>query len=428
MVWSKPLTLLQFLRFVYQRFLQHDGFEQAKSLTFTSLFAVVPFVTLVIAILSAFPAFQVFGAQIQDMIFERLLPSSSSQLQSYLAAFSLQARNLTWIGAMMLLVTAWLMLRNIERSFNQIWGVGELRKGLASFLLYWSVLSLGPLLLGIGFAISSYITSLALFERFTAMSAVLGARSVALEFFPVLLTTGAFTLLYVAVPNCAVRLRHALIGAVTVALAFKVVKWVFARFIATASYEFVYGTFAALPIFLLWLYVCWVVILLGANLVRSIPQFAGSTTAEKVHPTLLLLALLHRFWQKQQLGEPLRLRELIDQKWPFRTVALEQLLAELEAQHLVRSLNHEEYLLARDLDAVRVWEVLGKLPWAQPAAADLAVPLPPVIAGNLPCTEALQAHFLRAAEFSGHEFAASFGSWFRDKEGWQADSGRATGS
>jgi membrane protein len=427
MNWMQPRTLLEFVKFVYQRFLLHDGLEYSKSLTFTSLFAVVPFITLVVSILAAFPSFQVFGAQIQDMLFQRLLPSSTSQLQDYLATFSLQARNLTWIGAVMLLVTAYLMLRNIERSFNQIWGVGELRKGLASFLLYWSVLSMGPLLLGLGFAISSYVTSLTLFERFAAISDGLGTSRAVLAFFPVLLTTGAFTLLYAAVPNCNVQVRHALAGAVVVALSFKLVKWVFAKFIATASYELVYGTFAALPIFLMWLYVCWVLILFGANLVRCIPLFASRTATDHVHPTLMLLALLHRFWQKQQEGSALRVQELIDQNWPFRRMTLEQLLALLEAQKLVRSLNQEEYMLVRDLDKVSVWEVLSALPWAQPEPADLDEPLPLVIASHLPDLNALKAHFLRLAESSSTEFGTSFGRWFRNESGWLAKGDKRIG-
>src|SRR5690606_38349390 len=211
----------------------------------------------------------------------------------------------TWIGALMLVVTSYLMLRNIERSFNVIWGVGQLRQGLASFLLYGSVLSLGPLMLGAGFAISSYVASLALFDQVANFTQNLGAGASVLEVFPALLTVAGFTLLYSAVPNCGVQLRHALIGAVVVALAFTVVKWVFTSFIAGASYAIVYGTFAAIPIFLLWIYVCWVVILFGANLVRSIPLFAMNAMTETVHPSLVLLALMHKLWERQQNGEVL---------------------------------------------------------------------------------------------------------------------------
>lgn len=182
-----------------------------------------------------------------------------------------------------------------------------------NFLLYWSVLSLGPLLLGAGFAISSYITSLTLFDRFTDFQLV-GGHDLLLGMFPLLLTTIAFTLLYVAVPNCGVKLRYGLLGALAVALAFIVVKWMFGRFIATASYAVIYGTFAAIPVFLLWLYSCWIVILFGANLVRAIPLYGSRVGSEEVHPSLLLLALLHKFWEKQQSGSVLRVTELLAEK------------------------------------------------------------------------------------------------------------------
>ncbi|HHX83302.1 MAG TPA: hypothetical protein GX696_10025, partial [Pseudomonadaceae bacterium] len=95
-------TPLHFMAFVARNFLRNDGLENAKSLTFTSLFAVVPLLTLMVAILSAFPSFQVFGSQIQTMVFNRLLPSTSEELEGYLTSFSGQARNLTWVGAVML--------------------------------------------------------------------------------------------------------------------------------------------------------------------------------------------------------------------------------------------------------------------------------------------------------------------------------------
>jgi membrane protein len=411
--WWKPRVMWHFLRFVYAGFQHNKGLEVAKSLTYTSLFAVVPLITLVLSILSAFPSFQVFGSQVQDMIFDRLLPASSTELEGYFSDFAEQAKHLTWMGAVMLLVTSYLMLVNVERSFNHIWGVGELRKGLISFLLYWSVLSLGPLLLGVGFAISSYITSLTLFERFSEFSDLFGARKLMLGIFPVLLTAGAFTLLYVAVPNCGVKFRHGLAGATVVSLTLIVVKKVFTLSIATASYQFIYGTFAAIPIFLLWLYVGWVVILFGANMVRAIPLFSTDTATDDVHPSLLLLALIHKFWEKQQTGSELRVQELMDQQWPFRSTDAESLLNLLQQQHLIRPINHDEYLLVRDLDTISIWDLLGSCPWAQPGSRDLAKPLPAVLRPHLPGYETLVKAFLQLENKAGQEFSGSFQDWFR---------------
>lgn len=261
------------MRLVYRNFLQHQGLENARALTFTSLFAVVPLLTLMLSFFTLFPSIEGLGASIQGILLSHLLPGSGQELEAYIEEFTAHARNLTWIGAVMLVVTGVLMLRNIERCFNHIWGVPDMRKGWLSVLLYWLATSLGPLLLGIGLVLSSYLTSLSLFERFFEYSDVIGARNALLEFFPSLLATGAFTLLYLTVPNTQVKARDALIGAVAVVLVLKLVKWAFTLSITTASYQLVYGTFAALPIFLLWLYSCWVVVLCGANLVRCLPHY-----------------------------------------------------------------------------------------------------------------------------------------------------------
>lgn len=275
----QPRVLGAFLLFLYRNFMRSQGLETAKSLTYTSLFSVVPLITLMVTVLAAFPHFQTFGSRIENEVLQHLLPSTGRELESYLEEFALQARNLSWVGGVMLLVTAFLMLREVERCFNRVWEVPELRTGLMGFVMYWGVLSLGPVLLGLGFAINSYLGSLALFEKFMVISDVFGARSIMLALFPTLLTIGGFTWLYVAVPNCKVRKRHALVGAVVVVMVLKVVKWVFTLSIATASYQLIYGTFAALPIFLLWLYVCWSVILAGAHLVRGIPMFGARKPA-----------------------------------------------------------------------------------------------------------------------------------------------------
>lgn len=397
---------------VFNSFQANKGLETAKSLTYTSLFAVVPLLTLVIAILAVFPAFQVFGDQIENMLFQRLLPSSMTQLQQYLADFAEQSKQLTWVGAVMLLVTAYLMLVNIEGHFNLIWGVGKLRQGMASFLLYWCVLSLGPLLLGLGFAISSYLTSLSLFQRFTAVTDFLGAKSLMLRIFPVLLTTGAFTLVYAAVPNCIVRVRHAFVGGLVVSLAFVVVKWVFGAFIATASYELVYGTFAALPIFLLWIYVGWVVILFGANLVQMLPNWRHGTENVRVHRTLLILALLHLFWQRQQRGETLHVRTLLARGWSFPGVHVEGLLHLLSEQKLIRNVGNEEYALVRDLHGVSMWQVLQACPWAPPSAQELQQDLPEFLQAHLPPMSELREKFSQYERAAQQHFQLSLGEDF----------------
>lgn len=414
-IWTDPRKIWSFLRFVYASFHIHKGIENAKSLTYTSLFSVVPLLTLTVAILSVFPTFQVFASQLQGLVFEHLLPSSTSELLEYITRFTEQARNLTFVGAAMLLVTSYLMLVNIERSFNHIWGVGEVRKGLYSFLLYWSVLSLGPLLLGLAFGISSYVTSLSLFDRLSGVPVYVGFQYLLLQVFPFVLSALGFTLLYLAVPNCGVRLRDAVAGGIVVALTFIVVKFVFTRFMAMASFEFVYGTFAAVPIFLIWIYLSWVVILVGANLVRSIPLFEARQEAafEEVHPTLLMLALLHKFWEKWQQGCALDLDELGKERWPFSAIKLETYLELLTRKRIVHASTRGEYLLARDLRTLSLWELLSWLPWAVPGAEDLEGPLPEILERHLPDFPTLRRKIETLEECGRSEFSDSLDVFFR---------------
>ena len=149
------------------------------------------------------------------------------------------------------MATTLMMLLTIEKAFNVIWRVRQPRRGISSFLLYWAILSLGPLLLGAGFAMSTYITSLSLIS---GPHALIGARTV-LKAMPLLLSVAAFTLIYAAVPNTRVPLRHALVGGTFTAVLFETAKQLFGLYVSYfPSYQLIYGAFAAVPLFLLWVY------------------------------------------------------------------------------------------------------------------------------------------------------------------------------
>ena len=141
-----------FLRLIIEQFFEKKCQKSAASLTYVTLFALVPLMTVTYSMFSIIPAFQGVGDQLQGLIFEHLLPTTGQELVGYLQDFSNQARKLTVVGVIFLVVSAYFMLANIEENFNAIWGVPEGRKGIANFLLYWAILSLGPLLLGAGLA------------------------------------------------------------------------------------------------------------------------------------------------------------------------------------------------------------------------------------------------------------------------------------
>lgn len=289
------------------RFQEDRCSEIAAALVYMSLFALVPLITVVFAVGSAIPTSGNIEQQIQQFLVQNLVPEASRDVADYLATFSEQAKNLTGFGVAILLVTAVLMLRNVERAFNNIWRTRKNRSPIGSFLLYWAVLSLAPLLLGIGLGIQAYLYAAA---NAIAGFDTLGISMLLLSLLPFVITVVGLTALYMAVPNCAVPARHALVGGLVTAIAFTIARVVFALVIANSSYTLVYGAFAAVPVFLLWLYVMWILVLLGAILVHSLSAY--QTKLQATRPRLLkALDVLYLLWQRQQQGEPVGELELL---------------------------------------------------------------------------------------------------------------------
>ncbi len=278
-----------------KRFEGESRRRDAAALTYTTLFALVPVITVTYAILSALPALQSWGQQAHTDLLAYLMPEGSGTVSDYLVQFSQQARKLTWVGVLFLFVTAFMLLRTIEMQFNKIWNVEKPRSGLQTFLRYWAVLSLGPLLFGAALAASSLLASLPLWSNFSSVP-------VMVRLLPWLLSSGAITALYMLVPNCKVPWRHALLAALFVATVFEAGKFLFARVVGLfPSYQLIYGAFAAVPLFLMWIYLSWLLLLLGAELSFSLSHF--STTEPRGLPALWLrLRLIDVLWQRQQAG------------------------------------------------------------------------------------------------------------------------------
>lgn len=367
-----PLSLarhgLPFTRFVLLRFLEDNCRQNAMVLTYTTLFAVVPVMTVMFSVLSAIPSLHHVSAEIQDFVFQHFIPSTGAVVQQHLQEFSRQARGLTVIGLGILFVTALMLLVTIEKSFNQIWKVHEERKGVVSFLRYWAVLSLGPLLLGAGFAISSYLASLKLFS--TAASVVSDAVP-GLQLIPFVSTSLAFMLLYVTVPNCKVPLKAGFWGGLVAALLFELSKHAFGLFVSQfSSYTLVYGAFAAFPVFLIWIYLSWMIILLGVEISRALVVFRPTGMARR-HPVVALLDVLQLFWRKQQRGGTVSDIEAMSilgkrevENW-FRFADI------LQREHIIRRTDEGTYVLARNLDQIRFSDFYRGLPWPLPGPEDL---------------------------------------------------------
>jgi len=340
------------LRYFGSRFGEDQCSRIAAALTYMSLFALVPLLTVTYTMASAIPTFQGLEGEIQTFLFENLMPDTSSEVEQYLGDFSRQAKNLTGFGIGFLVITAVLMLRNIEKAFNTIWRTRENRGALSSFLLYWAVLSLSPIFIGLALGISTYVTSVAVrLEDYDPA----GIGNFFLRFSPLILSWAAFSLVYAAVPNCRVPFRHALIGGAAAALAFNIARSLFTSLVVNSSYAFIYGAFAAVPLFLLWIYLSWNIVLLGGILVHSMSAYQSEE--QQSRPTLLkALDILHLFWIRHKTGQPIKELELLN----TRRQAVKGLdsdtwreLRELFInQHLITTNEKGHYLLAKDLGEI----------------------------------------------------------------------------
>jgi membrane protein len=374
--------LLGFLCLMVRQYQAKSCQKSAASLTYMTLFATVPMMTVTYSMFSIIPAFQNLGDQLQALLFDHFLPNSEQDLGKYLQDFSSQARQLTAFGLAFLLVSAYLMLKNIEQNFNSIWGVARGRRGVANFLLYWAILSLGPLLLGVALAMSTYLAS---FRLLVGTYDSLGLVETVLQFAPWLLTWAAFTLLFVAVPNCKVPVRHALIGGFFTTLGFQGLKAAFGWIVSHSSFTLVYGAFAAVPLFLLWVNLIWTVILGGAVFVHTINAHQIGLRVRNYPDLLASLLILWRCYQGAREGSAVPERALLRQG-----LSAEQWLRIGEAlvKHHVLTTNYQgDYLLCHDLKNLRLidlaeileiprqlpreYETLSDLPWGPEALVQL---------------------------------------------------------
>jgi len=343
--------------YLYDRFNGDRCSENAAALTYMSLFALVPLLTVLYTMASAVPAFQGMEDKVQVFLFENLMPDTSSEIQNYLNDFSRQAKNLTGAGIVFLVVTAVLMLHNIEKALNLIWRASENRSPVSSFLLYWAVLSLAPVMIGAALALSTYLTA---FTDELSTYDVFGLRGLLLNLGPLLLTTAGFSLVYVAVPNCQVPFRHALVGGFVAALAFHVARGAFTALVVHSSYTFIYGAFAAVPLFLLWIYLSWNIVLMGGILVHSLSAYQNEEQAGR--PRLLkALDMLYFFWERQKNGHTVRELDLLRGRHEAIRGLDSDTWRELRDIFIVRRLIAENatghYILSRDLHDIGLWQL-----------------------------------------------------------------------
>lgn len=254
---------------VWLRFFEDHVQTNAAALAFTSVLALVPAAAVMFSMLSVFPVFQDWSLALERFVYDNLVPATGELVQSHLQEFIGQTGRLTAFGLLFLLVSALLLLFTIEETLNKIWRVENSRSVVQRLLSYWAVLTLAPLLMGASLSLTSYLVSTAL----QGEGNVAEARSWFLSLLPFLFEAMAFVLLYTAVPNKPIRFLHALAGGMVAAMLFEITKRSFTWYISNFhSYEIIYGALSSIPIFLLWIYLSWLVVLVGAEITAALGE------------------------------------------------------------------------------------------------------------------------------------------------------------
>lgn len=278
------------IRLVIDRFEEDRCLQVAGNLTFTLLLALVPMFTIAFTLFAAFPVFEDWANAFKIFLLTTLVPEVGGKIITvYMQQFADNAAKLTAVGLSFLVVTAVLLLVSIERVFNGIWRARRARSLVQRVVIYWTAITVGPLLIGASLSMTSWIVA----QSVQSVGSAMGVENILLRVVPVILNGAAFGLLYLTVPNRRVRVPDAFVGGVVAAVMFELMKRGFALYVEMfPTYDLIYGTFATVPIFLLWLYLSWCVVLLGAVVVAILPQWRlGQDAASPRSETALFGAL-----------------------------------------------------------------------------------------------------------------------------------------
>ncbi|WP_133501182.1 YihY family inner membrane protein [Cognatilysobacter terrigena] len=380
---------LAFFRFLGRRFLDDELFQAAGALSFTTLFALVPLSMVVFGALSAFESLRPLSRQLADYVFSNYVPGVARSAQNYLLQIAASnTGKLTSTGVVALVISVLVTLTSVETTFNNIWRVKAARPKFGRFLVYWTVLTLGAVFAAASLAISARFFAMAMFA--TRAGHVL--ESFMLSLTPLLIEVAAFATMYRVVPHRTVKWRHALSGAALATLGFELAKWGMGAYLTSFnSYAKIYQQLAIIPIFLLWVYVGWVAILLGASFAASVSAFRYQPASQRLPPGYEiygLLRMLARFDEARHTGKGLH-ADAIQRMEPMLTDAMiQQFIAQLSSIHVLQRAETGEWLLTRDLDTLTLAELYE--------ACHLRIP---IAEAHLPCRDdALGAQVTRTID------------------------------
>jgi membrane protein len=362
-----------FGRFLWQRFVEDRCIETAAVLSYGTLFAAVPLTAAVLGIISAFPLFDRWNETLTTFLFTNFVPNAAQAVEGYLRQFAESATRVTAVGVFVLLFSALLIMKSVEDAFNRIWRVQSARPTGARFMVYWTTLTLGPILAVASIALSSLVLE----SDWVLDSGLYLLIDPLARLLPLFIEVAAFSLAFGLVPNRPVAWRHAIAGGLLTSVLFELAKGGMGWYVAQVpSYEQIYGAVALLPIFLIWIFLCWVVVLLGASMTASLSAFRFQPASQRLPPRarwLALLRLLSRFDAAQRVGGSFTLQQLRELEPAIEDDTLMDLLDRLTDAGLLHRDEQDSWLLARSADQIQLIEAYRGLDYPLPLG-----PLPEV--------------------------------------------------
>jgi membrane protein len=371
------IWLYYFCRFAIRQFYRQRGLQIAASLSFTTLLSLVPLFTVIFGFFGGLPLFEKAGGLIENFIISNFVPAFGDTIQAYLHEFALKAADLKATGVVILIIIALMLLATIDNALNIIWHVQVRRRPVTRFLVYWSILTLGPLLVGAGIVLTTYVLSLSIVSD---VKDTLGLEAHLLSWIPFLTTAIAFTLLYILLPNCVVSRRHAMLGGLIAAILFEYSKYGFGIYITSYStYEAIYGAIAVIPVFLIWIYTSWVIVILGAHITFCLSAFRlnaeimGSRGPEWTFTDAC--GVITVLWSAQKSGIALTYERLRKSGVKLPLHQINEIMNVLDEANWIQPDNKGNWLLSRDLAELTLMDLYRIIPNRIPLREDAGAAL-----------------------------------------------------
>ena len=349
--------LKAFNKFVLSQFnLKHCG-AMAAELTLNNMLALVPLMTVAVSLMAVFPAFEGLNNQVQELIFKNLLPASGLAVQEHLNEYVAKSKNLSAIGFAFLIITSLMLMRSIDKAINSIWETSKKRSGVHKWLAYWAMLTMAPILIAASLAASSYFAALPLVENISSFLTI---------GLPFILIVFAFTVLYMITPYSHVKFYKALLAAAITAILFELAKYGFAVFVTKFStYEVIYGAITAIPLFFLWVYLSWLILLLGAVICYGLHRFEPQREKSE-HEFISVLKIL-AFFTRVQEGESSASIEQLKSKFEYlHGQTLRYYVDQLLTLNFLAKLEGEQYCLKVNGKELTISEIYRRGNWRLP--------------------------------------------------------------